>query len=164
MISFQVVRSRLETELSNIGTLQDELDVKKLLNSDVARKEKLSDHFITRAVGSVLHDFYTSVENMFKTIARYVDKSMPEGSEWHMDILQQMALDIDGIRGRVISIETRDLLNEFRGFRHVFRNIYGFNLVCERIERLLDIFPETVNMLKFDIKSFIEAMNEALEE
>jgi hypothetical protein len=75
-----------------------------------------------------------------------------------------MCVPIEGTRPAFISAGTKLLLNEFRGFRHVFRNIYGFNLIPERIARLLEIFPETVNSLKRDVEKFVNEMESIIEE
>jgi hypothetical protein len=163
MTKFSIVKARLTAELDNIETLCKELKKRELFSNTADRKKRLADQFVLRAVGSILHDFYTSAENMFKTIARQIDNSIPEDSEWHIELLKQMAVDIDDIRPHVISIKTRDLLNEFRGFRHVFRNIYGFNLICERIEHLLDILPVLTEKLKQDMDNFIEEMDNVLQ-
>ncbi|RKL63752.1 hypothetical protein DXT63_04615 [Thermoanaerobacteraceae bacterium SP2] len=158
--TLSVVISRLEAESKNIDRLRETLEKRDLLDNDKNLNIKLSDDFTLRAVGSIFHDFYTSVENMFKIVGRYVDKSMPEGPDWHLELLQQMATPIINLRGPVISLETKELLNEFRGFRHVFRNVYGFNLIGQRLEGLLKIFPTTLGKLKNDIRCFINEMNE----
>lgn len=157
--SIVVVISRLEAELKNIHRLYETLEQRNLLNNNKDLAIKLSDDFTLRAVGSIFHDFYTSVENMFKIVARYIDESIPEGAEWHLELLQQMATPIIKTRGPLISSQTKDLLNEFRGFRHVFRNVYGFNLIGKRLESLLTIFPSTVSNVEKDIKNFTKEMN-----
>jgi hypothetical protein len=159
-----VVRSRLEAELKNIMRLYDSLERRNLLKPSNERSRKLSDDFTLRAVGSIFHDFYTSIENMFKIVGRYIDRSLPEGPDWHLELLEQMATPITKIRNAVISSYTRDLLNEFRAFRHVFRNVYGFNLIQERLERLLDIFPIAIDQLKNDVYAFIEDLDEICGE
>lgn len=122
-IKFPVIKSRMEMELSNIFKLQDELKTRGLLENTQIRKVNLSDEFILRAVGSILHDFYTSAENMFKIVARYIDESLPDNSEWHIELLQQMSIRISDVPPELISHQALDLLNEYRSFRHVFRNI-----------------------------------------
>ena len=101
---------------------------------------------------------------MFKIVAKNIDGSVPSGSEWHLELLEQMSVAIQGERPAFISVNTKLLLNEFRGFRHIFRNIYGFNLMPERIERLLEIFPETVDELKKDVEKFIAEMESIIKE
>ncbi len=161
-MKFAIVKSRINMELNNIDKLHSELQARGLLEQLPSRVSSLSDQFQLRAVGSILHDFYTCAENIFKIIARYIDESTPDGSDWHLELLQQMSTDIANIRPYVISSLTLQYLNEYRGFRHIFRNIYGFNLIAERIERLLDLFDPTIKLLKQDIQSFIQKMDEAI--
>jgi len=161
-MKFAIVKSRINMELNNIDKLHSELQARGLLEQLPSRVSSLSDQFQLRAVGSILHDFYTCAENIFKIIARYIDESTPDGSDWHLELLQQMSTDIANIRPYVISSQTLQYLNEYRGFRHIFRNIYGFNLIAERIERLLDLFDPTIKLLKQDIQSFIQKMDEAI--
>jgi len=73
-----------------------------------------------------------------------------------------MYIEIDGTRPAVISKKTFELLNEYRGFRHIFRNVYGFNLTSERMEYLLSIFPKTVDNIKSDTKNFVLEMDSAV--
>lgn len=75
-----------------------------------------------------------------------------------------MSIILDEIRPCVIEEQTKTLLNEFRAFRHVFRNVYGFNLVCERIDRLLVIFPETIASFKKHINEFIDKMDKIIND
>lgn len=57
-------------------------------------------------------------------ISEAIDGEKPAGENWHLSLLQQMSNDIPGVRPAVISEKSFDLLNEYRGFRHVVRNIY----------------------------------------
>lgn len=161
---FSIVKGRVQLEMQNIGRLRDELAARGFLIGTVPINDKLSDQFTLRAVGSILHDFYTCVENMFRIIARNMDESMPESPGWHNDLLQQMSLSIEDVRPPVISSQTLDYLNEFRGFRHIFRNTYGFNLIGERMERLLRLLPMTIDSLTTDIALFVSEMESALRD
>lgn len=69
-------------------------------------------------------------------IARTLENSLPSGSEWHADILTQMAAEMEGVRPAVISRETRACLDEYRGLRRVVRNVYAFNLRSARLHEL----------------------------
>ncbi|WP_416672242.1 ribonuclease toxin HepT-like protein [Egbenema bharatensis] len=44
---------------------------------------------------------------------------------------------IPSVRPAVLSFETRDRLDRYRGFRHVVRNVYTFNLDPEQIGLLI---------------------------
>ena len=91
------------------------------------RVNKTGDDFYADSVALNLHGIYTGLERVFELIAIHVDQAKPEGQNWHQELLRQMAAEIPLVRPLVISTETRDSLDAYRGFRHVVRNIYAFN-------------------------------------
>jgi hypothetical protein len=102
-----------------------------------------------------LHGFYAGVERVFEDIARTLEKTIPEGAEWHRDLLMQMSSKFSGIRPEVIRRETRYCLDEFRGFRHVVRNVYTFNLRPIRLQELTKQLRGCFAALKQDLGEFI---------
>lgn len=98
--------------------------------------------------------FYTGAERMFEQVARLVDQATPQGAEWHRELLEQAAAAIPGVRPAVLRRSTRNLLDEFRAFRHVVRNLYTFRLRPERIETLAAALPECFAALEADIQEF----------
>lgn len=83
-----------------------------------------------------LHGFYAGVERIFEDIARALEKTVPEGPGWHQDLLLQMSAEIASVRPAVLTQETRLCLEEYRGFRHIVRNVYTFNLRSARLQEL----------------------------
>lgn len=83
-----------------------------------------------------LHSFYAGMESCFEDIARTIDRALPSGANWHQELPQQMAADMQGLRPAVIRRATRDCLDEYRAFRHLVRNIYTFNLKPSRLSEL----------------------------
>jgi hypothetical protein len=110
-----------------------------------------------------LHAFYTAAERLFEDIARTMDESLPQGERWHLDLLTQMSAEVKGVRPPVLRGETRELLDAFRGLRHVVRNVYAFNLRAARLDELLADLPACLERLREDLFAFI-AFLEALEE
>ncbi|QGP93655.1 hypothetical protein MGLY_30750 [Neomoorella glycerini] len=161
---FLVLEGRIRQELENMARLKAELAAKGLITKNQNAKIAFpaGDSFFLRATGSILHDFYVAAENIFKTIAREIDHSLPADPEWHRQLLVQMTLDLPELRPYVIQKETAALLDEYRGFRHVFRNVYGFNLAAERLERLVQKLPETLISLRQDLQVFLERMREVI--
>jgi len=105
-------------------------------------------------LGSILHDFYTGAERIFKTIAEELDGGLPTGEDWHRALLDQMTLDLEGIRPPVLDDALRERLDEYLRFRHVFRNIYGFQLQRERCESLADHLDDVLNTLSQQLETF----------
>ena len=55
----------------------------------------------------------------------------PSGHEWHLELIERMAMPIRQLRPEVISYQTVKNLDIYRAFRHKVRHIYGFMLVPE---------------------------------
>ncbi len=136
---YLLVKAKIKRELDNLSLLESELHRYGLfpkIVSDSIGRFPLDDSAACRIVGSILHDYYVAVENIFKSVAKRIDGSLLEGEYWHKELLEQMTLEITGIRPPVISNKTFVCLDELRGFRHVFRHVYGFSLASERIMEL----------------------------
>lgn len=140
----------LAAELNDFLTIKVEITEAQ---SRVAAHEP--DSFELRAIGSILHDVYQNAENILLRIAKAIDQSQPVGEEWHRALLGQMAKSLTKTRPEVIQPETSTLLDEYRRFRHVFRNIYGFRLDWTQMKPLLDNTEYTIGLFATDIEQFI---------
>jgi hypothetical protein len=98
-----------------------------------------------------LHSFYSGAERIFEDIARTIDGNVPSGPDWHIGILIQMSTEVPERRPPVISNEVRYMLDEFRGFRHVVRNVYAFNFRPSRLKELVDGLPGCFMSLKQEL-------------
>ncbi len=101
-----------------------------------------------------LHGFYNGTERLFEWIARQIDGALPQGSSWHRDLLQQMTLDIPGVRPPVIQEPTAKLLKEYLGFRHVVRSLYSWEMEPAKVKRLISLLPKTVEATQADLNAF----------
>jgi len=79
----------------------------------------------------------------------------PSSFEWHKRLLKSMSLAIEGKRPPVISKATEKELEEFLAFRHVIRNIYGFEIDSERLQGLLEKVKRVFGNFKRDITKFL---------
>jgi hypothetical protein len=142
----QEVISEIEKELENIDRLREELRNALRENSLLSR----------RAEGSILHDFYNCCERVFKKISMGINGGFNEGERWHKELLYRMTIPIRGIRPEVISEDLAAELDDYLSFRHIFRNIYGFELKGERLDRLVEKFDRTSNTFEREIRQFLE--------
>lgn len=138
------------------GELSDIYRVVKRVPEAWQRAQQSNDDYYLDSVALNLHTFYSGLERIFELIASRVDESKPQGDHWHQDLLRQMAIEIPRVRPRVISPETRDRLEAYRGFRHVVRNVYTFNLNPLRIEPLVAELPATFASVESDIARFLQ--------
>ncbi len=98
------------------------------------KAKTLNDDYYLDGVALNLHGFYSGLEKIFEKIAATVDGSVPNAANWHQELLSQMSMEIPEVRPAVISQELRDMLEDYRGFRHVVRNVYTHLLNPEKIE------------------------------
>jgi hypothetical protein len=139
------LESLIEKELSNIEILKEEI------------KPYIFNTKMKRLKGSILHDFYNACERIFKWIAKDVNGDFNPSEQWHKELLFRMTIKITDVRLAVISEELAADLNDFLQFRHLFRNIYGFELKSDLLDRLVNKFDHTASR-------FIEEMRKFLKE
>lgn len=113
-----------------------------------------------RGIGDIVHDFYTGMERIFEKIAPELNGGVPAGSAWHRALLESMALDLPTARPPVISRETCRILGEYLRFRHLFRNVYGFELEWQRLQPLLARLPAAWVTFQTDLLRFLEFLDD----
>jgi len=106
-----------------------------------------------------LHDFYCGVERILLRIAETVDGSVPEGRDWHRELLRQMTVDVPSLRPPVLSQETLQELDEYLRFRHVVRNIYAFELQLDRLEPLVQGLQPCLARLRLELTAFADFLS-----
>jgi len=111
------------------------------------------DHYLD-GVGLNLHGFYSGLERIFELIATRVDGTKPTGENWHQALLQQMTIEVPGIRPAVISQATYTQLDEYRGFRHVVRNVYTYRFDPAKIQRLVENAPGLFTQIRTELLAF----------
>jgi hypothetical protein len=108
-----------------------------------------------------LHGFYNGMEHIFEWLARELDDGVPQGSSWHRELLDQMALDVTGVRPPLLGAETRAALSEYLGFRHLVRNLYTWDFAPQKIHRLADMLGSTLDLLDADLTAFARFLTAA---
>jgi hypothetical protein len=112
------------------------------------------------ALASVVHSFYMGLKNIFVSIAKRLDQSIPEGPHWHRDLLFQMGTPTAN-RASVLTSETVIRLNEYLGFRHFFRHSYSFFLEWDELEKLVRPMETFWKTIKAELHLFTEGLEKA---
>jgi hypothetical protein len=112
---------------------------------------------------SASHDFSTGIERIFQKIAPELNGGIPAGPAWHRELLENMTLDLPGIRPPVISRATADGLAEFLRFRHLFRSLYGFELQWPRLHALVRRLPAAWRAVEADLQGFLAFLDSAAQ-
>lgn len=106
------------------------------------------------ALGKRLSDAYTAVERVFRSIAATFE-GVPRGPDWHRDLLTGMRTEVPTLRPAVIAEATARLLEEFFGFRHVFRSLYADDLARDRLLDLAAKLPPAAAAFRADLGGFL---------
>ncbi len=146
----------------DIASLMREVEaLKPKLDRLTTEKDPVNYDSHKRAVGSFLSSIYTGIERIFERIIKTIDGIMPETKQYHQAILDRAATAIPGKRQPIISEGTYELLQEMKGFRHLFTHIYHYNLLPKRLKELgekgfavLDAFLNDIEKFKTDIQEF----------
>ncbi len=140
--------SRIRQELEELGR------VLARMNEGGERAHRSGDDYYLDGVALNLHGFYSGLERIFTHIAETIDGKLPRGENWHLLLLQRMTQEIPGIRPAVISLETGNRLNEFRGFRHIVRNEYTYKFDPDKVEKLIRSAPDPFTQIKAELLAF----------
>lgn len=106
--------------------------------SDLLQKcvQSEPDKIEIAALGSVLHSFYNGLENIFSVIAKEVDETLPQGFNWHKELLIQIS-NKTLTRNAVLPEATREKLFNYLAFRHFYRHSYSFFLDWKELKPLI---------------------------
>jgi hypothetical protein len=118
------------------------------------RAKSSEDDYYLDGVALNLHGFYSGLERIFELIAEVVDGSIPQGENWHQLLLEQVGTELPGIRPAVISDDARMKLNDYRGFRHVVRNVYTFKFDPLKVGELVDEAPGLFRLIRDELLTF----------
>jgi hypothetical protein len=127
------------------------------------RAQQSSDDLYLDGVALNLHGLYAGLERLFELIAATIDETVPQGANWHQLLLEQMAEEVPHVRPAVISDKVRAALDEYRGFRHVVRNVYTFRFDPMKVQKLIEEIPAIFSQVRTEMLAFADLL-ERLEK
>jgi hypothetical protein len=142
------VQEQVAVERANIDQL---LAAYKTVIRRSSRDEP--DFIVLSALATMLHSFYTGIENIFRRIALEIDGSIPSGYASHSELLAVMTQPT-GSRPSVISDVLRTRLSAYLSYRHVFRHAYSFQLEWDKMRDLVLQSEETWQQLQEELNQF----------
>ncbi len=150
------------------------LRLAKELEAEIEGMEKLiaefeslpggEESYLIRARASIFHDFYSAAERVFQKIAEELNGGVPKSEQWHKELLFDMTLDLEGVRPPVVRKSLEERLLPFLRFRHIFRNMYGYELRADRIRELGTSFVPAAEETKDAVAEFCRWMREQAED
>ena len=106
------------------------------------------------SAGYWMHNLYSAYEDLFKLVSGFWENNLAVDGDFHVNLLKRMILDIQDVRPPLLSEDSYRILNELRGFRHVFRHAYSYGLDGERVKFLLRKTLKNEKDILKDLKTF----------
>jgi hypothetical protein len=107
------------------------------------------------AMAGYLHHFYTGIEDILERAIKTVDGCMPRSGDWHSELLYVSSRKTPGIRPAIISAELKDILSDYRAFRHLYRHAYTKELRWRKMAHLALNIEDVWKAFKRSIRTFI---------
>ena len=147
--SFLLLISELEADIHKLDEIKREND-----RGWERIRQGSTDSLDYAALGYTIHNVYCLLENYFLRTAKFFENNLDKDT-WHKDLLRRMAIEIEGVRPALLDETLMDELDEFRSFRHVFRNLYQTRIKPERVEMLQKKLPSVLIKLKESHTDFV---------
>ncbi len=147
------LRAQIDGELEKLRELAGDLSQRVK-----AFKEAPPDRWDCGAAGAALHSFYGGIESIFRAVAESIDGGLHKSDSWHSDFLESMTASTPR-RRNVISPSLAARLDEYLGFRHVFRSRYGADLEWERMVPLVEGLPGVFDAFEKEVREFLAGRN-----
>ncbi len=154
----EVLIADIDREIASIKREVEALEPK--IDRLITDKDPVNYDSHKRAIGSCLASIYTGIERIFERIIKTIDGFMPETNQYHQALLDRAATAIPGKRQPIISEQTHELLQEMKGFRHLYTHIYHYNLMPQRLSELAEEGPVVYNAFLKDIEVFKASLSE----
>lgn len=146
-----ILRSEIEYQIGIIETIFDKIADRRQYINEVRGLESLAYQ---------LHNLYSAFEDLFLIVAKHFENTIGDESRYHIELLQRMIIDIEGVRPPLLKRETTNWLDELRAFRHVFRHAYSYELDKKKLQLVIEATEKLNECYKDDIARFLKRLKE----
>lgn len=148
-VKLRELAADIEVELQQLARLEITIqEVQREIAKDADRAA-----FFYESLALKLHNFYSGCERIFRIVASELNGALPSDYDWHRRLLERVSAARGG-RPALITSETAQQLQEYLAFRHVVRNIYGFELDPARVQRLAINYANVWQQFALEARKF----------
>lgn len=104
-------------------------------------------------VAGYLDTYYTALETFFIRVSSYFENNLPPG-RWHTALLENMTLEIEGVRAKVVGDRNLVRLRELLRFRHFRRHYVEMEYDWTRVDFLLATLDAAHPAMLRDLDAF----------
>ena len=129
------------------------LSIEKALEDEIEQLGKTSTSALI--VAGYLENYYTCLETVFVRISQFFENSL-DPARWHSDLLQNMTLEIPGVRTSAVSKDNFPALFELLKFRHFKRYYFDLEYDWDRLDFLVAKLRKAHPIVVQDLERFTE--------
>lgn len=122
------------------------------------KAQEVGGQEIVESIAYWLHNLYCAFEDVFKLVAGFFENRLEPSERYHIELLRRMLVRIEGLRPPLLSEGSFRVLDELRGFGHVFRHAYTYGLDEGKVKELAVRVLEAKEGIMKDMKGFQEAL------
>ena len=148
--SIAILKAQIDSQIEEIERIYSKIEERKLKKGLTALE----------SVSYQLHNLYSTFEDLFKIIAKTFENYINNADRYHIELLKQMTLDIEGIRPALIAKESYNLLDNLRSFRHFFRHAYNYELDKRKINIVIEDAMQLKKIYINDIEGFLKKLSD----
>ena len=108
-------------------------------------------------MGWMLCGVYQHCEEALEKLVKKVDGDLPQGANYHKELIERAAAEVPDIRGAIITPKTARDMHGLRGLRHVLRNNYGDDFEYARAAPNLNVAKRLMQNFELDVSTFAKA-------
>jgi len=146
-------RSEVNAQLRQLETVFDRIEQRAAATSETE----------VESLAYQLHNLYCAFEDLFELVAERFENHLEHDAKYHTALLQRMAMPIEGVRPALLEENTLRLLDNLRGFRHVFRHAYSYTLDKRKVELVLEDTRSLRHVYRDQITSFLNTLDAGAE-
>jgi hypothetical protein len=144
-----------------LGFFNNQMDLIRRIINDIQLTAPDSREQVSH-LGYLLHNLYCALEDVFREVAQTFENHIEDPSRYHRELLRRMHCEIPQIRPPLLTSRSYAILNELRGFRHVFRHAYDYELSPDRLAQIKKKILEGWESIQQDLDNFTDFLNNNL--
>ncbi|MEL7334464.1 MAG: nucleotidyltransferase domain-containing protein, partial [Cyanobacteria bacterium J06560_2] len=126
------------------------------LNQVLEQSTTVAEIIVIPAIAAYVEDFYSGCERLAERVAVAFDGGLPQGKNWHQQLLQKMGESDRSNRPSLWDQPLLSKLDAYRSFRHRVRHLYNIDLDSEKVLLLARQVPELFEEIKEAVEQFNE--------
>jgi hypothetical protein len=154
----RVLRAELNADAELLGRLVEKYGFAKRKLAGIE-----PDELDYAGLAYTIANLYSLMENYFLRIAKCFENDV-DRSSWHRDLVRRMSLSVEGVRPALLSKQEAWVIDELRGFRHVFRHIYQAELDPEKLRLVEGRTPKAIEAFTAAHGRFVATLDRLIEE